>query len=93
MKIRSLSHIGLTVSDFKRAVRWYYEMFGFRLIDEQVLDRETVNNLYPLYKIRDAKVHLGFLRAPRGGVIEIFEFSPSKAASEVCWNMPGPTHI
>ena len=93
MKIRSFSHVGLTVSNFEAAVKWYYDMFSFRLIDEQVLDVEQVNNLYALYRLRNAKVRLGFLRAPKGGVVEIFEFTPSIPSQHVCWNTPGPTHI
>ncbi len=93
MKIRSFSHVGLTVSNFEVAVKWYHDMFGFRLIDEQVLDAEQVNNLYALYRLHNTKVRLGFLRAPKGGVVEIFEFTPSKSPQDVCWNKPGLTHI
>lgn len=93
MKIRSLSHVGLTVSNFEKAVKWYYDMFGFRLISEQVLQEEQVNNLYPLYKLKNTEIHLGFLRAPKGGVVEIFEFSNSLPEEQVIWNKPGLTHM
>ncbi len=93
MKIRSISHGGVTVSDFEKTVSWYHDMFGFNLITEQVLEGEQVNNLYTLYKVRDAKIRIGFLRAPKGGVIEIFEFSPSAPKDDIPWNKPGYTHI
>lgn len=93
LRIRSLSHVGLTVSNFKNAVKWYYDMFGFMLIDEKVMDEEQVNSLYLLYRLKNTKIRLGFLRAPKGGVVEIFEFTPAMPHEKVCWNKPGPTHF
>ncbi|MCT4687235.1 VOC family protein [Vallitalea sp.] len=62
MKIRSLSHVGITVSNFEDAVDFYSRTFGF-------------------------------LRAPKGGVVEIFEFFPSVPSQHPVWNKPGPTHF
>lgn len=93
MKLRALSHCGITVSNFEKTVKWYNEMFGIWLIDEQVLPLEQVNRLSNLYGTKDAKVKLGFLRIPRGGVLEIFEFNPKGAAEKVIWNKPGITHV
>jgi catechol 2,3-dioxygenase-like lactoylglutathione lyase family enzyme len=93
MKIRSISHSGLTVSNFENAVKWYYDIFGLRLISEQILDKEQAKRLYDLYKLQNTSIRLGFLRAPKGGVIEIFEFSPARKSEEVVWNKPGFTHI
>ncbi|MCT4544377.1 MAG: VOC family protein [Vallitalea sp.] len=93
MKIRSLSHVGLTVSNFENTVKFYSKTFGFKLISEQTLAKEQVNELYNLYKLKDTKVHFGFLRAPKGGVIEIFEFTPSLPSNHPVWNKPGATHF
>ena len=93
MKIRSLSHVGITVSNFEDAVDFYSKTFGFRLISEQTLGKEEVNNLYDLYQLKNAKVRFGFLRAPKGGVVEIFEFFPSVPSEHPVWNKPGPTHF
>ena len=93
MKVRSLSHAGLTVSNFENAVKWYHETFGCWLISEQILEKEQVKELYNLYGVKDATVRLGFLRFPKGGVIEIFEFTPSLPSEPIEWNRPGPTHI
>lgn len=54
MKVRSLSHAGLTVSNFEAAVKWYHEIFGSWLISEQVLESEQVKDLYNLYGVEDA---------------------------------------
>ncbi|MCQ1529487.1 VOC family protein [Lutispora saccharofermentans] len=93
MKVRSLSHAGLTVSSFEKAVKWYHESFGCWLISEQTLPREQVKELRELYGVEDASVRLGFLRFPKGGVIEIFEFTPLLPVEKMRWNKPGPTHI
>lgn len=93
LKIRSLSHVGVTISNFEKSVKWYYEKFGFRLIDEQILPKEQVNGLYNLYGLKDATVRLGILRAPKGGVVEIFEFKPAQEKTELVWNRPGITHL
>lgn len=93
MRIKSLSHAGITVTDFAAAVKWYHEQFGFWLVSEQELDKELLKELYELYQVKDATVKLGFLRVPGGGVIEIFEFTPSIPGEKTIWNKPGVTHI
>ena len=93
MKIQSLSHIGLTVSDFSKSVKWYNEIFGLHLIDHNNLPEQQVNHLKDLYGVENMSLKLGFLRAPGGGVIEIFEFDEMKNSKKMLWNIPGPTHI
>lgn len=93
MKICSLSHSGVTVSNFQASVKWYYEMFGLMLIDEQTLSKEQADELHNLYGVKNTKIRLGFLRAPKGGVVEIFEFTPSLPGTKTIWNKPGITHI
>lgn len=93
MKIRSFSHVGITVNDFSSTVKWYYSNFGFKLIDEQFIGIEKVNELSELYGVKNSTIHLGFLRIPKGGVIEIFEFSSKCEKEELNWNKPGVTHL
>lgn len=93
MKIKSVSHVGITVKEFDKAVKWYHDMFGFQLISEQILDEEMVHKLWPLYHVKDSRVKLGFLRAPKGQVVEIFEFSNQKEGTLHEWNKPGPSHF
>lgn len=93
MKIKSISHIGVTVSDFEKAVKWYHDHFGFKLISEQTLEADLVKSLWPLYQVNDSSVRLGFLRAPKGQVIEIFEFSNQRPSELKPWNIPGPSHF
>jgi len=93
MKIKSVSHVGVTVSDFEKSVKWYHDYFGFKLISEQILDKDLVKKLWPLYQVENSSVRLGFLRAPKGHVIEIFEFSNKKNSRLHEWNIPGPSHF
>lgn len=93
MRIKSMSHVGLTVTDFDAAVKWYHEIFGFLLIDESTLPAEQVKQLENLYGMDNVSIRLGFLRAPGGSIIEIFEFDRKAVPENVKWNRPGPTHI
>ncbi|NDI34980.1 VOC family protein [Chengkuizengella sediminis] len=93
MKIKSISHVGLTVSNFEQAVKWYSDFFGFKLISEQTLDKKQVDKLYPLYHLHDTTIRLGFLRGPKSGIIEIFEFSNTLPTEHIIWNKIGATHI
>lgn len=93
MNIKSFGHVGITVSNFSKAVKWYNDNFNFKLIDEQHMDKNMVNKLNNLYGLKDTSIHFGFLRAPKGGVIEVFEFSTKSLKSKVVWNRPGITHM
>ncbi len=93
MKIKSFSHAGITVKDFGKAVRWYWDVFKMPLLSELDLDADTVSSLKKLYNLKDGiSVKLGFLRCPKGGVIEIFQFSEN-ADPDHAWNRPGPHHL
>lgn len=93
MRIKSLSHAGITVKDFGKAVKWYWDVFKFPLLSEVELDAEKVSSLKKLYNMNDGiSVKLGFLRCPKGGVIEIFEFTENVEPNHA-WNRPGPHHF
>ncbi|MFZ5354490.1 MAG: VOC family protein [Bacillota bacterium] len=93
MKIRSISHSGLTVKSFEKAIKWYNEMFGFVLVAEEFFTKEKVMELFPLYGVSDSTMKCGFLRAPKGTVLEIFEFSNTAPDAKKCWGQPGFTHL
>lgn len=93
MKVRSFSHVGITVKDFGKAVQWYDEVLGLTLISELELSAEKIQELQKLYNLpAGTKVKLGFLRTPKGGVVEIFEFSKTLPFQH-SWNRPGATHF
>lgn len=94
MRVKSISHAGLTVSDFGRALRFYHRHFGFLLVSESFLGPEETARLFPLYRVEGARVRLGFLRAPGGGVLELFSFEPAiPGPRHPTWNAPGFTHL
>lgn len=93
MKMRSISHVGLTVTNFEEAVKWYHQHFGLLLISEIKIEKDQIEALHDLYHIKDTSARVGFLRAPRGGVIEIFQFDKQMIAEQPTWNRPGFTHV
>lgn len=93
MRVRSLSHGGITVKNFKNAVRWWWDIFSFPLVSESYMSAKEVEDKQRLYNLpKGVTLHLGFLRLPKGGVLEIFEFSENQEPNH-CWNRPGPHHI
>jgi catechol 2,3-dioxygenase-like lactoylglutathione lyase family enzyme len=92
MRARSFSHVGLTVSDFNRAVRFYWEVFGCPLVGVADTPSERVRTFFGV----DAPAptcKIGWIRVPGGGVLEIFEFHPSQPPDRVAWNRVGLTHF
>ena len=92
MKARSFSHVGITVSDFNRAVRFYWEIFGCPLVGVADTPSERVRTFFGVDGA-EPRCKIGWIRAPGGGVLEIFEFKPKQGPAAVPWNRVGLTHI
>ncbi|MEY4094863.1 MAG: hypothetical protein RLZZ53_2062 [Acidobacteriota bacterium] len=92
MRVRSFSHVGITVRDFNRSVRFYWEVFGCPLVGVSTADPVRVKTFFGVDS-PDANCRIGWIRIPGGGVIEIFEFNPQLADEAVTWNRPGITHF
>jgi catechol 2,3-dioxygenase-like lactoylglutathione lyase family enzyme len=92
MRARSFSHAGITVSDFNKAVRFYWEVFGCPLVGVADTPPERVQ---AFFGVQDAapRCKIGWIRVPGGGVLEIFEFQPQQPAAALPWNRVGLTHI
>ena len=92
MKARSFSHVGITVSDFNRAVQFYWKVFGCPLVG--VADTPT-DRVRSFFGVNDpqARCKIGWIRVPGGGVLEIFAFDPKQPATAIPWNRVGLTHI
>ena len=92
MKARSFSHSGITVSDFNRAVQFYWEVFGCPLVGVADTDPERVRAFFGIDgEPRTCKI--GWVRVPGGAVLEIFAFQPQLPPSAIPWNKVGLTHI
>ena len=81
MRARSFSHVGITVSDFNRAVRFYWDVFGCPLVGVSEHPPERIRTFF---RIPDGQsLRIGWIRVPGGAVLEIFEFQPQQPAAAV----------
>ena len=92
-KIHGVLHAGVTGRDFEATVAWWHEHFGFQLVSEDILAGADADALAALYGRTGLQIRMGFLRAPDGSVLEIFQFSPLAEPEPVDWTRPGYTHI
>jgi catechol 2,3-dioxygenase-like lactoylglutathione lyase family enzyme len=92
MKARSFSHSGITVSDFNRAVQFYWEVFGCPLVGVADTDPERVGTFFGV-EGENRSCKIGWIRVPGGAVLEIFAFRPQLPPGAVPWNKVGLTHI
>jgi glyoxylase I family protein len=100
MRARSFSHVGITVSSFNRAVKFYWDVFGCPLVGVADTPSERVRTFFHVPADPSTEVgasapacKIGWIRAPGGGVLEIFEFQPQQPSIPVPWNRVGLTHI
>jgi catechol 2,3-dioxygenase-like lactoylglutathione lyase family enzyme len=80
------------VSDFNRAVRFYWDVFRCPLVGVSDAPAERVRGFFGV-DAPGATCKIGWIRAPGGGVIEIFEFTPHQPPVAVPWNRIGLTHF
>jgi catechol 2,3-dioxygenase-like lactoylglutathione lyase family enzyme len=76
MKARSFSHAGVTVSDFNRAVRFYWDVFGAPLVGVSDAPADRVAGFFGVDGGGTCKI--GWIRFG-GAVIEIFHFEPQQS--------------
>src|SRR5437773_2339122 len=108
MKARSFSHVGITVSSFNRAVKFYWEIFGCPLVGVADTPPDRVRSFFDVphpsaslgagdpsteLGARAPACKIGWIRVPGGGVLEIFEFEPQQPPVDIPWNRVGLTHI
>lgn len=91
-RVFGILHAGVTVRNFQDAVAWW-SRFGFVLVTEQTISGPEADALAPLYGAPGLTIRLGFLRAPGGSVLEIFEFDPPLPPERTDWRRPGYTHV
>lgn len=92
MRARSFSHVGITVSDFNKAVRFYWEIFGCPLVGVADTPPDRVRSFFGV-DAAQPKCKIGWIRVPGNAVLEIFAFEPRQPAVEIPWNRVGLTHI
>src|SRR4029453_8717032 len=67
MRARSFSHAGITVSDFNKAVKCYWEIFGCPLVGVADTPPERVRTFFGVDGPRPG-CKIGWIRVPGGGV-------------------------
>jgi catechol 2,3-dioxygenase-like lactoylglutathione lyase family enzyme len=92
VRARSLSHAGITVSSFEKAVQFYWEVFGCPLVGVADTPPDRVRTFFNVDG-ESPRCKIGWIRIPGGGVLEIFEFQPQLPGSPIPWNRVGLTHI
>ena len=92
MRARSFSHCGITVSDFNKAVRFYWDVFGCPLVGVSDQPSDRIRSFFGVDATQPT-CKTGWIRVPGGAVIEIFEFRPYQPPIETPWNRVGLTHI
>jgi catechol 2,3-dioxygenase-like lactoylglutathione lyase family enzyme len=92
VRARSFSHVGITVSDFNRAVRFYWDVFGCPLVGVADTPPERVRSFFGVEGTQPS-CKIGWIRVPGGAVLEIFAFQPQLPPSAIPWNKVGLTHI
>jgi len=92
LRARSFSHIGITVSDFNKAVRFYSDVFGCPLVGVADTPPDRVRTFFRVDGDRPA-CKIGWIRVPGGGILEIFEFQPQMPSGPIPWNRVGLTHF
>lgn len=94
MRVRDFSHTGITVSDFNKAVKFYWEVFGCPLVGVSDAPPERVRAFFGVGKDHPApSCKIGWIRAPGNAVLEIFAFEPKLEPVVIPWNRVGLTHI
>ena len=91
MRARSFSHVGITVSDFNKAVKFYWEVFGCPLVGVADTPPERVRTFFGI-DTPAPSCKIGWGRVPGGGILEIFAFDPKLPPDTIPWNRIGLTH-
>jgi len=91
--IDALAHIGITVSDLEKSVKFYCENFGMTFMRGRTFDEQFFDAAKTLYKLENTTCKIAVLDIPGGGQLELFEFSNQLTPEYVPWNRVGITHI
>ena len=92
MSVRSFSHVGITVSDFNKFVKFYWEIFGCPLVGVADTPPDRVRAFFGVDGPAP-RCKIGWIRVPGGAVLEIFHFEPQQPPVDIPWNRVGQTHF
>lgn len=90
-KVVGFNHFGVTVSDMPRALEFWCDLLGLRLLGQGVVEYQYLDRIVGL---EGTRIEWAELALPSGGLIELFRYlnPPGKPlAGDV--NDPGKTHL
>ncbi len=80
MRARSFSHVGITVSDFNRCVKFYWEIFGCPLVGVADTPAVRVREFFGVHGEQPA-CKIGWIRVPGGACSRSSISSPNSRRS------------
>ena len=87
-------HVGVTVADIDRTIRFYEKYFGFKATLRGTFGSEFIASVPQLYRQQDGVYSdFAFIESPDGIVLELFQFSRMQERETPVWNRPGYHHI
>lgn len=92
MRVRSFSHVAITVADFNRSVQFYADVFGAPVIAVGDSPHARVRGFFGV-DAPNPTCRIGWVRVPGGTIIEIFQFQPNQPPIDTVWNRVGITHF
>ena len=93
MKIDTLTHIGITVSNVDRSIEFYAKNFGMTLHRRNEFPEAFFEKAKSLYNLEHTTCKTAVLKTPNGIQLELFEFSKKLPDEQVPWNRNGITHF
>lgn len=92
-KVDGLTHVGITVSDLERSIKFYEKNFGFKMVRRAEFDEAFFAAAPTLYGLTNTTCPVAVMAAPDGVQIELFQFTPQMNKEYIPWNRVGITHI
>ena len=88
------AHVGITVSDLDKSVKFYEDVFGFTCRNRTSFDEKFLGAAPTLYRLENTVSNVAFMVSPNGITLEMFQFIPQQSKTEVTpWDLPGYTHL
>ncbi|MBT3553013.1 MAG: hypothetical protein HOO19_14025 [Rhodospirillaceae bacterium] len=93
MSTPSFRHIGITVSDLERSMRFYCRALGYRLVRER--RGQSGDYISELVGLEDAEVDIVLLEAPDGSKLELLQYRSHASApgADASASEPGRPHF
>src|ERR1700682_4859911 len=96
MAVRSLWHMGITVSDIERSITFYRDLLGLEIRHQQIQDNPYTRKLigYPDTKLRAVQFRIpGASTGPSGHVLELTQYFPAGSSIPLKTANVGVSHL